>query len=188
MKFCPNCGCEIIDNTKFCTKCGAKLSDFSDEANLKENVVQRSQVGAASVGNINISPVIAPTFNVESNDSKLISKPDTKFLIFILLLAIIFIGVYSILIGFTFPKTISSDTDTSSVSKDGDIKIGDTRIKLENNSGVLYGHSDGGNYFGISGNITSDFMNSSGNIQTIWSSNSSEPGTESTTTLLVVNK
>ncbi len=52
----------MSDNAKFCTECGAQLSDYtSGGVDIDDSVVQRSQVGAASVGNVNISPVISPT-------------------------------------------------------------------------------------------------------------------------------
>jgi formylglycine-generating enzyme required for sulfatase activity len=60
-KFCPNCGNRLSDNAKFCTECGAQLSDYtSGGIDIDDSVVQRSQVGAASVGNVNVSPVISP--------------------------------------------------------------------------------------------------------------------------------
>jgi formylglycine-generating enzyme required for sulfatase activity len=50
------------DNAKFCAECGAQLSDYtSGGIAIDDSVVQRSQMGAASVGNVNISPVISPT-------------------------------------------------------------------------------------------------------------------------------
>lgn len=60
-KFCTNCGYQLPDNAKFCLECGAKLGDFSNDAflNLNDNVIQRSQVGAAKTGNIIVSPVIS---------------------------------------------------------------------------------------------------------------------------------
>lgn len=64
-KFCPNCGNQMSDSAKFCLECGTKLGDYtSGGAGIKDNVIQRSQVGTASVGNIHISPVI----RIESNN------------------------------------------------------------------------------------------------------------------------
>ena len=61
-KFCPNCGNRMSNSAKFCMECGAQLSDYtSGGVEIDDSVVQRSQVGAASVGNLNISPVISPT-------------------------------------------------------------------------------------------------------------------------------
>jgi uncharacterized membrane protein YvbJ len=69
-KFCPNCGNNMSDNAKFCMACGAKLSEYtSGGVDLQDSVVQRSQVGAASVGNVNISPVIAGLGNKESEEA-----------------------------------------------------------------------------------------------------------------------
>jgi ribosomal protein S27E len=52
----------MSDNAKFCMECGAKLSDYmSGGIDIDDSVVQRSQMGAASVGNVNIQPVISPT-------------------------------------------------------------------------------------------------------------------------------
>lgn len=48
-KFCPDCGNQMSDNAKFCMECGAKLGDYTSGAKI-EGVIQRSQVGAASVG------------------------------------------------------------------------------------------------------------------------------------------
>jgi hypothetical protein len=53
--FCPDCGHELNTNLKFCPNCGKSLSQ---NTNIKDNVIQRSQVGSSSVGSINISPVI----------------------------------------------------------------------------------------------------------------------------------
>lgn len=61
-KFCPNCGNQMSDNAKFCLECGARLEDYSSGcAEIKDNVIQRSQVGAASVGKVEISPTINAT-------------------------------------------------------------------------------------------------------------------------------
>jgi uncharacterized membrane protein YvbJ len=64
-KFCSDCGNQMTDNSKFCMGCGAKLGDYtSGRAGIKDSVIQRSQVGTASVGNIHISPII----KIESNN------------------------------------------------------------------------------------------------------------------------
>lgn len=57
-KYCPKCGSEMSDNAQFCMGCGAKLSDYSfkEGHKMSDNVINRSQVGQASVGNVNISP------------------------------------------------------------------------------------------------------------------------------------
>lgn len=57
-KFCPNCGNKMSDNAKFCIECGAKLGDYTSGAGIKDSVIQRSQVGMASVGKVEISPTI----------------------------------------------------------------------------------------------------------------------------------
>lgn len=96
-KFCPDCGNQMTDNSKFCIECGAKLGDYtSGGAGIKDSVIQRSQVGTASVGNIHISPVI----KIESNNQNRLEnqieleRPEKKsinkiytivFLIFIIL-------------------------------------------------------------------------------------------------------
>lgn len=74
-KFCPNCGNKMSDNVKFCMECGAKLSEYtSSGVDMHDSVVQRSQVGAASVGNVNISPVIAGFGNKESEEASTVEK------------------------------------------------------------------------------------------------------------------
>jgi hypothetical protein len=61
-KFCPKCGNQMSDNSKFCMECGTKLGDYtSGGAEIKDNLIQRSQVGAASVGKVEISPTINAT-------------------------------------------------------------------------------------------------------------------------------
>jgi len=61
-RFCPNCGNQMSDNAKFCMECGAKLEDYtSGSAGITDNVIQRSQVGAASVGKVEVSPTINAT-------------------------------------------------------------------------------------------------------------------------------
>jgi Zn-finger nucleic acid-binding protein len=46
----------MYDNAKFCMECGAKLSEYTSvHPELNDNIIQRSAVGAASVGNVNIS-------------------------------------------------------------------------------------------------------------------------------------
>lgn len=58
-KFCPNCGNQMNENVKFCMECGTKIGDTTNSGTeIKDNMIQRSQIGAASVGNIHISPVI----------------------------------------------------------------------------------------------------------------------------------
>lgn len=70
MIFCPSCGNQMSDNAKFCMECGAKLTDFSSGGvKINDNVIQKSQVGVASVGNVNISPVIS-----NYNDSSLVKS------------------------------------------------------------------------------------------------------------------
>lgn len=69
-KFCPECGNQMSDNAKFCMECGAKLSDYSSGGvNIGDGLVQRSQVGAASVGNVNISPIISTAKHVREKDT-----------------------------------------------------------------------------------------------------------------------
>lgn len=67
MAFCPKCGNQMGDNAKFCMECGAKLNDYnSGGVNIRDGFVQRSQIGAASVGNINVSPIITTSNNYPS--------------------------------------------------------------------------------------------------------------------------
>ncbi len=56
-KLCTKCGFETSLNSKFCEECGAKIDIISSSSslNLSDNMIQRSQIGAASVGNININ-------------------------------------------------------------------------------------------------------------------------------------
>ncbi len=76
VKFCPNCGNQMNENAKFCMECGTKIEDTTNRGSeIKDNMIQRSQVGAASVGNIHISPVI----KIESEKIKPESeRPGTK--------------------------------------------------------------------------------------------------------------
>jgi cytoskeletal protein RodZ len=114
MTFCPSCGNETKENTKFCVVCGAEISDHDDDGvSVKDNVVQRSQVGAASVGNIQISPIIAPSFNVERKDSHFNRSLKIKFVIISLLLIILISGV---LIWIFLPTTIYFDPSSNPTS------------------------------------------------------------------------
>ena len=55
--FCPNCGKQMNDDARFCMGCGANLGNYIHSGvDINNNVIQRSQVGVASVGNVNISP------------------------------------------------------------------------------------------------------------------------------------
>ena len=66
-KYCPNCGAKMSDNAYFCMGCGVSLSDytFQDGHNISDNVINKSQVGQSSVGNITVSP----KFNQKMNTS-----------------------------------------------------------------------------------------------------------------------
>ena len=69
VKVCPNCGNEISSSSKFCDECGTNIEKHSSSVNLNlnDNVIQRSQIGAASVGNVNIQPnIIIPEKNNNS--------------------------------------------------------------------------------------------------------------------------
>jgi len=58
-KFCPKCGNQMSDNAKFCMECGTNLEDYtSGGVEIKDNVIQRSQIGTSSVGTVAISPEI----------------------------------------------------------------------------------------------------------------------------------
>lgn len=97
-KFCPNCGNQMSENVKFCMECGTKLGDYtSSGAEIKDSMIHRSQIGAASVGNIHISPVIKIESEKQDSLEKQIAfeKRETKsknkvyiigFMIFIILL------------------------------------------------------------------------------------------------------
>jgi len=66
VKVCPKCGNEISVSSKFCDECGTNIKKHSSSVNLNlnDNVIQRSQIGAASVGNVNIQPnIIIPEKN-----------------------------------------------------------------------------------------------------------------------------
>ena len=60
MSFCPKCGNQLNDNAKFCPKCGTKGNNVEkptnqeSDANLSDNVINRSTVGQSSVGSIKI--------------------------------------------------------------------------------------------------------------------------------------
>ena len=59
MVFCPKCGNQMSDNAKFCMECGANLNDYSNKGlNVEDSIIQRSQVGAAGVGNVNVNPTM----------------------------------------------------------------------------------------------------------------------------------
>lgn len=102
-KFCPNCGNQMNENAKFCMECGTKIGDIKNGGTeIKNNMIQRSQVGTASVGNIHISPVIKiETEKIKTESERqdnlekqnAITKPETKFvtIAFILLLILIFL-------------------------------------------------------------------------------------------------
>lgn len=65
-KYCTICGNEINPSTKFCDECGTKIGKLTSSVNFNDNVIQRSQIGAASVGNVNIQPnipIIIPEIN-----------------------------------------------------------------------------------------------------------------------------
>ena len=69
VKVCPKCGNEISRLSKYCYECGTKIEKHSSSVNLNlnDNVIQRSQIGAASVGNVNIQPnIIIPEKNNNS--------------------------------------------------------------------------------------------------------------------------
>jgi len=69
VKVCPKCGNEISVSSKFCDECGTNIEKYSSSVNLNlnDNVIQRSQIGAASVGNVNIQPnIIIPEKNSNS--------------------------------------------------------------------------------------------------------------------------
>jgi ferredoxin-like protein FixX len=69
VKICPKCGNEISVSSKFCDECGTNIEKYSSSVNLNlnDNVIQRSQIGAASVGNVNIQPnIIIPEKNNNS--------------------------------------------------------------------------------------------------------------------------
>ncbi|MCD4780805.1 MAG: zinc ribbon domain-containing protein [Candidatus Omnitrophica bacterium] len=69
VKVCPKCGNEISVSSKFCDECGTNIEKYSSSVNLNlnDNVIQRSQIGAASVGNVNIQPnIIIPEKNNNS--------------------------------------------------------------------------------------------------------------------------
>ena len=70
VEVCPNCGNEISSSSKFCDECGTKIEKHSSSVNqnFNDNVIQRSQIGAASVGNVNIQPnIIIPEKNNNSH-------------------------------------------------------------------------------------------------------------------------
>ena len=69
VKVCPKCGNEMSVSSKFCDECGTNIEKYSSSVNLNlnDNVIQRSQIGAASVGNVNIQPnIIIPEKNSNS--------------------------------------------------------------------------------------------------------------------------
>lgn len=73
VKFCPNCGNQMSDNAKFCMECGAKLEDYtSSSSKISDSVIQRSRIGSAGVGSVNISPNIA--YSNSENEEDLCPK------------------------------------------------------------------------------------------------------------------
>ena len=71
LKFCSKCGNETNGTTKFCNECGTKIgsNDNSVNLNLNDNLIQRSQIGAASVGNVNIQPNIPIIIHGNNNNN-----------------------------------------------------------------------------------------------------------------------
>ena len=67
VKVCPECGNEISNSSNYCYECGTKIEKHSSSMNLNDNVIVRSQIGTASVGNVNIQPnIIIPEKNNNS--------------------------------------------------------------------------------------------------------------------------
>ena len=64
MVFCPDCGNQMSDNAKFCIECGSKLQKNSNNnVRIEENVIQRSKIGSANVGSIEINPTVTQDLN-----------------------------------------------------------------------------------------------------------------------------
>jgi len=66
MPFCSCCGTEFFENEQFCTFCGKEyipkerktISTISpvSSVGIQDNIVQRSQIGQASIGSISVAP------------------------------------------------------------------------------------------------------------------------------------
>ena len=66
---CHNCGNEISNLSKYCYECGTNIEKHTSSVNqnFNDSVITRSQIGAASVGNVNIQPnIIIPEKNSNS--------------------------------------------------------------------------------------------------------------------------
>ena len=58
LEHCPQCNSWNERESDFCSRCGHSLKSIQKESNIdiKDSVIQRSQIGQASVGSVHISP------------------------------------------------------------------------------------------------------------------------------------
>ena len=75
MKYCPNCGAEVKENSKFCSKCGSSITNVVNEVNRNDMNSQNSKgssnnVIIIAVAAVIIVAIIAGTFVfLSGNDS-----------------------------------------------------------------------------------------------------------------------
>ena len=75
MKYCPNCGAEVKENSKFCSKCGSSITNVVNEVNRNAMNSQNSKgssnnVIIIAVAAVIIVAIIAGTFVfLSGNDS-----------------------------------------------------------------------------------------------------------------------
>ena len=75
MKYCPNCGAEVKENSKFCPKCGSSITNVVNEVNRNAMNSQNSKgssnnVIIIAVAAVIIVAIIAGTFVfLSGNDS-----------------------------------------------------------------------------------------------------------------------
>ena len=122
MKFCPNCGEKLEDDSKFCANCGNSVSD---------NINDKTIINKTS--NKSISDIINP----------ILERP--KILLLIIVVLILFIGINAI---FNSSSNFSSSSDFSS-SSSSNIFGGGQDITVY---GVNFHIPEGFKYYELAGN------------------------------------
>ena len=70
MKYCPNCGAEVKENSKFCSKCGSSITNVVNEVNRNAMNSSSNNVIIIAVAAVIIVAIIAGTFVfLSGNDS-----------------------------------------------------------------------------------------------------------------------